>query len=124
MGLVGVFVAVGGSVPILVSPRGGRGREISVLNCGCCVWRGVFFGKGRKGAGSFGSHHPAPAGFYPGHPAHFKFGRCAEVLLFHGGNGDGGGVCLVDCDGVFVVEGADLLLWHGFQGGSFAGLGV
>lgn len=71
----------------------------------------------------FGSHHPTPAGLYPGHSAQFEVGRCAEVLLSNGGDGDGGRVCLVDRDCVFVVQGADLLLWHGFEGNIFVGSG-
>jgi len=69
-----------------------------------------------KAGGGFGSRHPAPAGFYPGHPANFEVGRCAEVLFFDSEDGDGGGVYSVDCHCVFVIQGADLPLWHGFKG--------
>lgn len=44
-------------------------------------------------------------------------------VLCDGGDGDGGGLCVVDCDCVFVIQGADLPLWHGFKGSILVGPG-
>ena len=63
------------------------------------------------------SHHPAPTWLDPCHSRSGKVGRCREVLVGDCWDGDGRRVGLVDSDGVFIVEGADLA--RGSRGVSF-----
>lgn len=72
--------------------------------------------------GSKNRHHPAPARLDPGHAREDEFGRGGEVLLCNGGDGDGGGIGLVDGYCCGSVEGADLAVWgRRWGGGRHAG---
>ena len=53
-------------------------------------------------------HHPAPAGFDPGHPRMGEVGRRTQSLGLRCRYGNFCGVCLVYCDGVGIVKGPDL----------------
>ena len=63
-------------------------------------------------------HHPAPRGFEPCHARGRERRRGVEALMSDGGDGDGGGIGLVEGYGIRVVESADLAVRHG----GFAGL--
>ena len=84
MYLVGIFVGVSGSVPGSVR----NGRE--------GYWK------------MEASHHPAPTWLDPCHSRSGEVGRCREVLVGDCWDGDGRRVGLVDGDGGFIVQGADL----------------
>lgn len=71
-------------------------------------------GWGVEGGG--GGHHPAPGGLDPGHARGAEVGGGGEGLGGESGEGDGGGVGLVDCYCGFVVEGADLAVGWGGHG--------
>jgi len=52
-----------------------------------------------------------------------KSGDAQRFCSLTAGMAMAGGVCVVDCDCVFVVQGADLPLWHGFKGSILVGPG-
>lgn len=58
-------------------------------------------------------HHPAPARLDPRHAREGELGGSGELLLGDGGDGDGGGVGLVDGYCGVGVESADLAVWSG-----------
>lgn len=63
-------------------------------------------------------HHPCPTGLDPRHACVGECGGGGESLLLDRGACDGLGIGLVDCDGFFVIQGADLSV------GDFGGLGM
>lgn len=71
----------------------------------------------REGGGGRNRHHPAPARLDPGHAREDEFGRGGEVLVCNSGDGDGGGIGLVDSYCFGSVKGADLAVWGGWWGG-------
>jgi len=52
-----------------------------------------------------------------------KSGDAQRFCSVTAGMAMAGGVCVVDCDCVFVIQGADLPLWHGFKGSILVGSG-
>ena len=89
--------------------RHGQGEDVRLV--------GVFVGV----AGAV--HHPAPAGLDPCHARKGEAWRGGETLLLDGGEGDLGGVSLVEGYALGGVGGADLTVWYaglGFHDLNFA----
>lgn len=58
-------------------------------------------------------HHPAPRRFEPCHARGRERRRGVEALMSDGGDGDGGGIGLVEGYGIRVVDSADLAVGDG-----------